>query len=67
VVRLRRGREPVSMPSAEAVNAELRALGDVVPSVPDHHTELGTGYAEERGQVPVTLPPVLEARPEPGR
>ena len=47
------------MPSAEAVNAALAALGVLVPDVPDHHAELGAGYAEQRSQVPVTLPPVL--------
>jgi hypothetical protein len=49
------------MPSAELVNAELAALGDLVPDVPDHHAELGTAYAEQRGQIPVTLPPVPES------
>jgi hypothetical protein len=55
----------MSMPSAERVNAELAALGDLVPDVPDHHAEMG--YAEQRGQIPMTLPPVPAARPEPGR
>jgi hypothetical protein len=47
------------MPSAEAVNAELRAFGDLVPDVPDHHAEMG--YTEQRGQIPMTLPPVPES------
>ena len=47
------------MPSAELVNAELAAIGDLVPDVPDHHAELGE--PEQRGQIPVTLPPVPEA------
>ena len=48
------------MPSAEAVNAHLRAMGDVVPDgIPDHHQELGE--PEQRGQIPMTLPPVPEA------
>jgi hypothetical protein len=55
----------MSMPSAERVNAELAALGDLVPDVPDHHAEMG--YAEQRGQIPMTRPPVPAARPEPGR
>ena len=53
------------MPSGEAVNAHLRAMGDLVPDVPDHHAEMG--LTEQRGQIPVTLPPVPAARPEPGR
>ena len=47
------------MPSAEAVNAELAAMGDLVPDVPDHHQE--TGFTEQRGQIPMTLPPPPEA------
>ena len=49
----------MSMPSAEAVNAHLRAFGDLVPDVPDHHQEMGE--PEQRGQIPLTLPPVPEA------
>ena len=45
----------MTMPSAEAVNAELRAMGDVVPDVPDHHAEIG--FTEQRGQIPMTPPP----------
>ena len=45
------------MPSAELVNQHLAAMGDVVPSVPDHDHEMGTGYPDLRGQIPVTLPP----------
>jgi hypothetical protein len=42
----------VTMPSGERVNAELRAMGDVVPAVPDHVAEMGeTGLAGERGVV----------------
>ena len=48
------------MPSAEAVNAELRAMGDLVPDgVPDHHQEMGE--PQRPGQIPMTLPPVPEA------
>ena len=48
------------MPSAELVNQELRAMGDLVPDgIPDHHQEMG--YTEQRGQIPITLPPVPEA------
>jgi hypothetical protein len=43
------------MPAAEAVNAHLRAMGDLVPDVPDHHAEIG--LEEQRGQIPLTLPP----------
>jgi hypothetical protein len=40
------------MPSGELVNAELRAMGDVLPDVPDHPTEMGeTGVGGERGVV----------------
>jgi hypothetical protein len=40
----------VTMPSGERVNAELRAMGDLVPAVPDHAAEMGeTGLAGERG------------------
>jgi hypothetical protein len=40
------------MPSGERVDAELRAMGDVVPDVPDHAAEMGqTGVAGERGVV----------------
>jgi len=53
------------MPAAEAVNAHLRAMGDLVPDVPDHHAEIG--FTEQRGQIPVTLPPVPEARQERSR
>jgi hypothetical protein len=42
----------VTMPSGERVDAELRAMGDVVPDVPDHAAEMGeTGLAGERGVV----------------
>ena len=42
----------MTMPSGERVDAELRAMGDVVPSVPDHAGEMGeTGMAGERGVV----------------
>jgi hypothetical protein len=42
----------VTMPSGERVNAELRAMGDTVPDVPDHAAEMGeTGLAGERGVV----------------
>jgi hypothetical protein len=48
------------MPSGEAVNAHLRAMGDLVPDgIPDHHQEMGE--PEQRGQIPMTLPPVPEA------
>jgi hypothetical protein len=48
------------MPSGEAVNAHLRAMGDLVPDgIPDHHQEMG--YTEQRGQIPMTLPPVPES------
>ena len=50
----------MTMPSAERVNAALAAMGDLVPDVPDHHQELGE--PEQRGQIPMTLPPVPEAR-----
>ncbi len=49
------------MPSAELVNQHLAAMGDVVPSVPDHDHEMGTGYPDLRGQIPVTLPPAPAA------
>jgi hypothetical protein len=49
----------VSMPSSAAVNQELEALGDLVPDVPDHYQEMG--YTEQRGQIPMTLPPAPEA------
>jgi hypothetical protein len=40
------------MPSAERVNAELAAMGDVVPDVPDHAAEIGeSGVAGARGVV----------------
>jgi len=43
------------MPSPERVDAELRAMGDVVPDVPDHAAEMGEtglgGVAGERGVV----------------
>jgi hypothetical protein len=40
------------MPSGERVNAELRAMGDVVPDVPDHPTAMGLGgLAGPRGVV----------------
>jgi hypothetical protein len=40
------------MPSGERVNAELAAIGDVVPDVPDHAAEMGqTGLTGERGVV----------------
>ncbi len=48
------------MPSAELVNAELAALGGVVPPVPGHDDEMGC--PEQRGQIPMTPPP-----PEPAR
>jgi hypothetical protein len=42
----------VTMPSAERVLEELAALGDVVPDVPDHDTEMAqTGLAGGRGVV----------------
>ena len=42
----------MTMPSGDRVNAELAALGDVVPAVPDHAAEMGqTGMAGERGVV----------------
>jgi len=42
----------VTMPSRELVNVELRAMGDLVPAVPDHAAEMGeTGLAGERGVV----------------
>jgi len=42
----------VTMPSAERVDAELRAMGDKVPDVPDHAAEMGeTGVAGERGVI----------------
>ena len=42
----------MTMPSGERVNAELRAMGDVVPDVPDHAAEMGeTGLAGEHGVV----------------
>lgn len=47
----------MSMPSGELVNEELRAMGDLVPDgIPDHYAE--TGSTEQRGQIPMTLPPV---------
>jgi hypothetical protein len=40
------------MPSGDRVNAELAALGDMVPDVPDHVTALGLGdLAGPRGVV----------------
>jgi hypothetical protein len=47
------------MPSAELVNQHLAAMGDVVPSVLDHHQEMGE--PQQTGQIPMTLPPVPEA------
>jgi hypothetical protein len=42
----------VTMPSGERVNAELRAMGDPVPDVPDHAAEMGeTGLVGGRGVV----------------
>jgi hypothetical protein len=41
------------MPSGELVNQELRAMGDLVPDVPDHHAEMG--------QIPMTRPQPPEA------
>jgi len=42
----------VTMPSRELVNVELRAMGDLVPAVPDHAAEMGeTGLAGEHGVV----------------
>jgi hypothetical protein len=42
----------VTMPSPEQVDVELRAMGDMVPDVPDHAAEMGeTGVAGERGVV----------------
>ena len=42
----------MTMPSPERVNAELAALRDVVPEVPDHAAEIGeTGLAGGRGVV----------------
>ena len=44
------------MPSGEAVNGHLRAMGDLVPDgIPE------MGEPEQRGQIPMTLPPVPEA------
>ena len=31
----------MTMPTGELVNGELRAMGDVVPDVPDHTAEMG--------------------------
>jgi hypothetical protein len=46
------GRQPCAMPLGKRVNAELRAMGDKVPNVPDHAAEMGeTGLAGERGVV----------------
>jgi hypothetical protein len=43
------------MPSGERVDAELRALGDVVPAAPDHAAEMAqtglAGPARDRGVV----------------
>jgi hypothetical protein len=42
----------VTMPSPERINAELAAMGDTVPDVPDHAAEMSqTGLAGERGVV----------------
>ena len=42
----------MTMPSRELVDAELRAMGDLVPAVPDHAAEMGeTGLAGEHGVV----------------
>ena len=42
----------MTMPSRERVDAELRAMGDLVPAVPDHAAEMGeTGLAGGRGVV----------------
>ena len=42
----------MTMPSGDRVNAELTALGDTVPDVPDHAAEMGQiGLAGERGVV----------------
>ena len=42
----------MTMPSGDRVNAELRAMGDLVPDVPDHAAEMGeTGVAGGRGVV----------------
>ena len=42
----------MTMPSPERVNVELRAVGDLVPAVPDHAAEMGeTGLAGEHGVV----------------
>jgi hypothetical protein len=49
----------MTMPSAQRVNEELAALGDVVPDVTDHHAEMGC--PEQRGQIPMSLPPVPDA------
>jgi hypothetical protein len=49
----------MTMPSAQLVNETLTAMGDLVPDLPDHDHEMGTGYPDLRGQVPVTLPPVV--------
>jgi len=41
----------VTMPSRERVDAELRAMGDLVPAVPDHAAEMGeTGLAGVAGE-----------------
>jgi hypothetical protein len=43
------------MPSGQLVDAELRAMGDVVPDVPDHAAEMAqtglAGVTGERGVV----------------
>ena len=42
----------MTMPSGARVNAELIALSDLVPDVPDHTAEMDeTGLAGERGVV----------------
>ena len=42
----------MTMPSGERVNAELRAVGDKVPDVPDHAAAMGRGgLAGGRGVV----------------
>jgi hypothetical protein len=45
----------MTMPGGELVNAELRAMGDVVPDLPDHFAEMAqtglAGVAGDRGVV----------------
>ena len=42
----------MTMPDGELINAQLRAMGDVVPDVEDHPTALDLGgMADPRGVV----------------